>query len=321
VGSRPLNIQDIRVAEGIDKTIVEVEGEGLMLFTTFRLTSPDRLVLEISEVGLGKYQDEINMSEGPIRSIVPVPSGDSHVSRLEFLLSGTARTDVRPEGLNIVVEVTQLEGKGGERTASRQEKPAGNSFRFFQDEALKKKRETGASDVVTKTPSTGTPDMTMPLQGGGSALIDTLPPPLVPPVSAKLPKPTLKKESRPPLKPLVKPAPKPKEPIKPLAAATKVMALQFIEGKDLKVLISMNGQSTANVFFSDGTKKHIVIDLPGVMKNMQERRMPGDGRIVRQVRTGIHPEKLRLVIDLLLPVQYTVVQNRDKVELTLKENP
>jgi len=284
VGSRPLNIQDIRVAEGSDKTIVEVEGEGLMLFTTFRLTSPDRLVLEISEVGLGKYHDEIKLREGPINAIVPVPSGDIHVSRLEFQLSGAVRTDVRPEGLNIVVEVTQLNGQGEERVASTR-----NNFKFFEDGAPPKKRGPSAPVVAGKKRFEG-------------ALIGTLPPPLIPPVPVvKLSKPSSKKKSD-------------------LPGATKVMSLRFIEGSDLKLLIALNGQSAARVFYADRTKKRIVVDLPGVRKNMKGNRVPGDGRIVRRVRTGTHKEKLRLVIDLLLPVNYTVVRNRDKVEITLKED-
>ncbi len=288
VGSRPLNIQDIRVAEGSDKTIVEVEGEGLMLFTTFRLTSPDRLVLEISEVGLGKYHDEINLNEGPIHSIVPVPSGDIHVSRLEFQLSGSVRTDVRPEGLNIVVEVTQLDREGRERVASTR-----NNFEFFQDRVPPRKRELSTPDLGTKAVA--------------GSLVETLPPPIVPSVSVKASKPALKKKSKPP--------------VMLLAAATKVMSLQFIEGNNLKMLISMNGKSTPKVFYSDRTKKHIVLDFPGVIKNMQGNRVPGDGRIIQRVRTGVHTDKLRLVIDLLLPVEYTVVQNQDKLEIIFEETP
>lgn len=293
VGSRPLNIQDIRVAEGSDKTIVEVEGEGLMLFTTFRLTAPDRLVLEISEVGLGKYHDEIAINEGPIHSILPVPSGDIHVSRLEFLLSGPVRTDVRPEGLNIIVEVTQLDGKGKDRVASDR-----NNFKFFQDRVPPRKREFNPPDKGGKK-STG-------------SLAKAVPPPVVtpvvPPVSVKPSTPSPSKKAS-------------KSSMLSLAAATKVMSLQFIEGKDLKMLISMNGKSTPKVFYSDRTKKHIVLDFPGVRRNMKGRRIPGDGRIVQRVRTGIHPDKLRLVIDLLKPVDYTVAQDQNEVEIIFTEKP
>lgn len=320
VGSRPLNIQDIRVAEGSDKTIVEVEGEGLMLFTTFRLTSPDRLVLEISEVGLGKYHDEINLSEGPIHSIVPVPSGDIHVSRIEFRLSGKVSTNVRPEGLNIVVEVTQLEGGAESRLAGSQEKSTGNTFKFFEEETAPKKKAPETSDMAAK-PSTGTSEMSMTELPGETKLVETLSPPLVPPVSATLPKPSVKKAVKPKTKPVPKPTPKAvAKPSKQLAAATKVMTLQFVEGGDLKLLISLDGKSKAKVFYSNRTKKHLVVDFPGVKKNMAGRRIQGDGRIVQRVRTGVHADKLRLVLDLLLPVNYSLVQNEDKVEIILKEN-
>ncbi len=318
VGARPLNIQDIRVAEGNDKTIVEVEGEGLMLFTSFRLTSPDRLVLEISEVGLGKYHDKINLNEGPIHSIIPVPSGDIHVSRIEFQLSGKVRTDVRPEGLNIVVEVTQLEGGVGDRVASRSENSAGNTFKFFEDAAPVKKPVPQTSDVAKKM-SPGALDLSMP--PGGGAGVETLPPPLIPPGSVKM--------TKPPIRKAVKPKPKPKAIVKATpapskrqshAAATQVTAIQFIEGGDLKVVIVLNGESKAKVFYSNRTKKHIVLDLPGVKKNMAGRRVPGDGQIVQRVRTGVHADKLRLVIDLLSPVNYSLVQGENKVELILKKN-
>jgi len=114
--TQTLKIQDIRVAEGADKTIVEIEGEGLMLFTSFHLSDPDRLILEISEVDLDKYRDVIKFSEGPIESITPIVMENINVSRLEFILSGQVKTDVRPEGLNIVVEATQLGGMGDLKT-------------------------------------------------------------------------------------------------------------------------------------------------------------------------------------------------------------
>ena len=44
--SDPIKIQDIRVAEGVDKTIIELESEEPILYTSFRLSDPDRLAIE-----------------------------------------------------------------------------------------------------------------------------------------------------------------------------------------------------------------------------------------------------------------------------------
>ncbi len=109
----PIKIQDIRVAEGVDKTIIELESEEPILYTSFRLSDPDRLVIEMADVTFGQYQDEIKVSSGPVRSIMLASSGELDVSRLEFELNGLVKTEVRPDGLNIVVEVTRLEKMTG----------------------------------------------------------------------------------------------------------------------------------------------------------------------------------------------------------------
>jgi len=314
--SRTLRIQDIRVAEGADKTIVEIEGEGLMLFTSFRLSDPDRLILEISEVDLGKYRDEIKFTEGPIESIIPIPMENIHLSRLEFKLAGEVKTDVRPEGLNIVVEVTQLGGGLKDVIASQGDEA------FFKDEMV--------ADEMMRDQKTEKGDLTFP--SSGDVMVEAPPPALVPPVvmaspdvSVEIPKMDMGtgdvQVEEAAQKDMEGATPPVMEEMEPLPPAQKVTAVRFVEGDDLRVIVGLDGSLTPNVFFSDGTKRRIVIDLPGVKTSVEQQRIPGDGRLVQRIRTGKHPDKIRLVLDLLLPVDFSWEQNRDEVRMILKIDP
>lgn len=318
--ARQLEIKDIRIAEGTDKTIVEIEGEGLMLFTSFNISDPERLVLELSEIDLGKYRDEIKLSEGPILAITPIPRGDILISRLEFELHGEVETLVRPEGLNIVVEVTKLGGGPDRLTGSKDAQT--EDLSFFRDEP--------SADALSKSEagSIGTP-----VPGGGEGLIGMPPPLLVPPpVGVEVPDVTSLKE-----KPVVASkkevgpssdkkgvgdiAPLVIEEEKPLSSATRVDAVQFVEEDDLQVIVTLDGTLKPRIFFSDGKKSRIVIDLPGVRKSMEQSRIPGDGVFVQRVRTGKHPDKFRLVFDLILPVDFSWEQHRSELKMTLKRDP
>ncbi len=340
------SIQDIRVAEGTEKTVVEVEAEEPMIYTTFHLSNPDRLVIDLAEVSLAQFSDEIQLAEGPIRAIRPGTGGGRNVSRLEFELSGQVETDVRTEGVNLVVEVTQL----GVR-------PKG--FIFFEDKVVSMPEvspeetdvATVSDNLADKTGEISSSDTGMALDLGVEPIS---PPPLIPnmvgsmasdeallegserreDVSANEQNPMLeplgKPESeKPPLqnvevleneKGVGSPFPLLVEDENPLPPAKKVASVRFEPGDPLKLIVRSDGHLSPRPFFIGlGRKRRLVIDLPGVTMPSLKSRIPVADPRVKRVRVGQHKKKLRLVLDLIAPISYSLQQGRGELRVVIHD--
>ncbi|GEM_PF-5729075 len=314
----PIKIQDIRIADGVDKTIIELESEEPILYTSFRLSDPDRLVIEMADVTFGQYQDEIKISEGPVRSIMLASSGELDVSRIEFELNGLAKTEVRPDGLNIVVEVTRLEKMTGPGKPPQAEAMHKKSFIFFGDE------EKNPPVDVAATTETGT------IREEPLSLDAPSPPPLVPPLEAESvsPLPPPKIQAKPKAPPTsIETAKKAETSPPPLVEAKKPVAtspakfvtnVRFVEGKSLQLVVSSDGRLSPKIFFVGKDKNRLVIDFPGVKTKMKGDPIPGDAFFVKRIRIGKHPNKLRLVLDLNQPVVFAWAQKQTELWVTLK---
>ena len=121
----PVNeIQNIRVTKGPEKTDVVVEGQQPMIYTTFHLTNPDRLIVDMAGISLGKFTEKMMVDEGPVQSILPKSGGANQVSRLEIELKEPSETNVRTEGTNLLVEVVKASEKNtGQAEKSQAENP------------------------------------------------------------------------------------------------------------------------------------------------------------------------------------------------------
>jgi len=308
--SRLAKIHDIRIAEGRNKTIIEIEADEPLLYTSFRLSNPDRLVIEMAEVALGEFDHEVQIKEGPIRSLRPSPSGESDVTRLEFELSGSVKTDIRPDGLSIVVEATQ------------QGKPSGRGqFAFFKDEP-KSLPKTGKNT----SPQTSFPKASVsPKASPGIA-----PPPSsgVPPSSLKAVVPAKPRKPRAGQKPGGQDRPAApqkkvlaeKKPIS-LPPAKELLSIRFEQAEGLQLVLRADGKLSPRIFYSNRTKKHLVIDLPGVHSSRGYKPLSGDGLLVKQVRFGRHPRKLRVVLDFKRRVEYSSEQIQKELKIRLRNLP
>lgn len=311
----PIKLQDIRVAEGVDKTIIELESEEPILYTSFRLSDPDRLVIEMADVTFGQYQDEIKISEGPVRSILLASSGELDVSRLEFLLNGLVKTEVRPDGLNIVIEVTRLEKVTGLGKTPQVEPNHKKSFIFLGDESKKPSEEDMAkpsmggevTEAPILSPETSEAPLNVPIV---EPAVPELAPPPVPAVKPDVPVGAFPALETPSLA----------EEKKPVATspAKTVTGVRFVEGKLLQLVVSADGRLSPNIFFVGKGKNRLVIDFPGVKADMPQNQIPGDAFFVKQVRFGKHPTKVRLVLDLNNPVDFSWVQKQNELWITLK---
>lgn len=234
----PKEIVDIRIVSGSEKTQVVVEGQQPMIYTTFHLTDPYRLIVDMAGVGLGKFTEKIDVNEGGVRSILPVAGEGTQVGRLEIEVDESVETNVRTEGTNLIVEV-----------ANPARDPAEPTLAF------------------TEAPKA-------------------------------IPPPAIKEE-------------------KALAPAKIVKSIRFDRKEDLRLVISLDGQLSPDVFLLD--PERLVIDLPNVKMASKIKTLPAKDRAVKQARIGVHSDKVRLVLDLNAPVIYSLQQDGGQLLVHLKD--
>ncbi|MFY9270782.1 MAG: type IV pilus secretin PilQ [Candidatus Manganitrophaceae bacterium] len=116
-------IVDLRVVPGEGKTEVVVEGLQPMIYTTFHLTDPDRVVVDIAGTRFGKFQGVIPVDQGPVRSIRPMEGEGNGVGRLEIEMEKSAEANVRTEGTNLIVEVIRPISEVEKEAAAEAETP------------------------------------------------------------------------------------------------------------------------------------------------------------------------------------------------------
>ncbi len=306
-----VTIQDIRVTEGTEKTMIEIESEEPMIYTTFRLSDPDRLVIDMADVSLAQFSGDIFIEGGPVRSVRPGKGEGRNISRLEFELSGEVETDVRTEGSNLLVEATQVA-------------KVNKGFVFFEDESPAEPQDIAmkVSDTLQEpiAPSPLTEDMItspdMPEMSSEMASDDALSDVQgqvvlvqsisMPVAEAVLEKPKASKMSV-------------KAPVS-LSDAKKISSVEFEKGEDLKLIVRSDGVLKPRAFFmGSGDKKRLVIDLPDVKMTSFKRHVAIEDHRVKQVRIGQHAKKLRLVLDLMAPVSYTLSQVGEDLNILLKD--
>jgi len=162
---RANEIQDIRITEGPSHTTIEVEAEEAMLYTTFQLTDPNRLIIDIADISLGVFDQEVHLRNGPILAIRPVSGGGGNVVRLEIRLAEGVQANVGGAGANLVVaaaEVGRIKSK----------------FVFFEDEANlppKVLEETVSSEATDLENSGAKVDLPLAVEQFDELVVDNIP--------------------------------------------------------------------------------------------------------------------------------------------------
>ncbi len=241
-------IREIQVLPSAEKTGVFIVGEDPMVYTAFNLSNPDRLVIDIVGVGLGKFTDKIQIPEGPIRLITPKMTEDGRVARFEMELSGAVQTSVRPEGVILSIEAT------------------------VPPEVI---LEKSVPDLIEATPA---PEM--PKKDVAVVLAE-------------------KGQSKP---------------------AEIISDIRFDRKEGLQLVVVSDGELAPHPFYLDAHR--LVIDFPSVrLAKKKVEAISANDRAVKQVRVGEHPDKVRLVLDLLSPVEYFLQQVGNELRVSLKEVP
>jgi type IV pilus assembly protein PilQ len=140
-----------READG--KTEVSIEGSAPILqYTTFQLTDPLRLVVDISGAAVGPFQDKVIVNSGAVTDITP--SQQANIARLEIGLSQNVESKVyQSEGILIVELSKPVEEATPTTETAEPETPAVSAEKTEPLQA-----ELGSATVVTAVKPTAGKD-------------------------------------------------------------------------------------------------------------------------------------------------------------------
>lgn len=118
VGGAPLiSINKIESREIDGKVELVIEGvEPILQYTSFQLTEPLRLVLDISDADISRFTERLVVNKDPVIDITPVQQ--DNIARLEIGLTQAVETRVSKEGERLVIELDKP------IAAAKQETPA-----------------------------------------------------------------------------------------------------------------------------------------------------------------------------------------------------
>jgi type IV pilus secretin PilQ/predicted competence protein len=101
-----VSIQSITPQEADTRTEIVIEGSDQILqYTSFQLTEPLRLIVDITDADLDKFKDKITVNKGAVIDITP--SQVDNIARLEIALSQSVDTKVYQAGGKLMVELAK----------------------------------------------------------------------------------------------------------------------------------------------------------------------------------------------------------------------
>ena len=99
-------IQAISPRETDTRTEIVIEGSDQILqYTSFQLTEPLRLIVDITDADLANFKDKIAVNKGPVVDITP--SQVDNIARLEIALSQPVDTKVYQAGGKLMIELAK----------------------------------------------------------------------------------------------------------------------------------------------------------------------------------------------------------------------
>ncbi len=91
-------ISALRIEEDQEKTEIVIEASQPMTYTSFQLTDPPRLVVELAGVAPGPFTDRIEVGKGGVTEIIPSKGESGRGTRLVIGLTQPTEGEVRAEG-------------------------------------------------------------------------------------------------------------------------------------------------------------------------------------------------------------------------------
>ncbi|MBI3610666.1 MAG: type IV pilus secretin PilQ [Nitrospirae bacterium] len=124
-GDERNTIQAITVSDQADKTEIVVAGQKPLIYTSYQLTEPQRLIVDLAGTSVGKFKDRMPIGQGAVVDLLPVEGEKpGNVVRLEITLSEAVLSRVRAEGERLLIDIDKPSAPpAGETTAPAAPQP------------------------------------------------------------------------------------------------------------------------------------------------------------------------------------------------------
>ncbi len=101
----PINTIESRETDGKTEIVVEA-AEPIQQYTSFQLTEPLRLIVDISDADIRELQNKIPVGKGPVEDIVPTQM--DNIARLEIGLKQAADSKLYQSGGKLIIEIVKI---------------------------------------------------------------------------------------------------------------------------------------------------------------------------------------------------------------------
>jgi len=99
-------IQDISALDQPDKTEITIVGQKPLVYTSYQLTDPPRLIVDLAGASVGNFKDRMVIEKGAVTDLLPIEGEKpSNVVRLEITLSEAVISHVRAEGEKLLIDL------------------------------------------------------------------------------------------------------------------------------------------------------------------------------------------------------------------------
>lgn len=112
-------IQDISAVDQTDKTEIVVTAQKPLVYTSYQLTDPPRLIVDLAGASVGTFKDRLTIGKGAVTELLPIEGEKpSNVVRLEITLTDAVLSHVRADGEKLLIDIDKPVGAAvGETTA------------------------------------------------------------------------------------------------------------------------------------------------------------------------------------------------------------
>ncbi|MBI3596133.1 MAG: type IV pilus secretin PilQ [Nitrospirae bacterium] len=107
-------IQDISVTDQADKTEIVVVGQKPLVYTSYQLTDPVRLIVDLAGASVGKFKDRLPIGQGAVTDLLPIEGEKpSNVVRLEITLTEAVLSHVSADGEKLLIDIDKPTASAG----------------------------------------------------------------------------------------------------------------------------------------------------------------------------------------------------------------
>ncbi len=146
-------IKSINVKDLEDRTQVIVRSEGPLTYTTFTLSEPPRLIIDLPQVSLAGSKEPLIVNKGVIKEIYPIESDiPARVVRINIKLTDEGlKHKIYQEDEGIVIDIFKKKASGNINSPSPPEKTSEASHK--QEAQKEAKKETSPPEKAAVLPS------------------------------------------------------------------------------------------------------------------------------------------------------------------------